>query len=203
MSRPPNDHWQDTKVAILLNHTSLLECIYVTVLPSQFLWKVARSGVFPIADVTASKKFLGTAFKFLAPNVVSLTRKRDESWSSFMEHVADDRLVLMMPEGRMRRLDGLDKDGNPMSVRGGIADILEKINGGRMLILYSSGLHHVFPPGAIFPRVFKKLSGKFESLDIDEYKKSLLESKNPSKFRKLIVADLDRRRDIWCGSLPK
>jgi hypothetical protein len=36
-------------------------------------------------------------------------------------------MVLMAPEGRMKRADGLDAHGQPMTVRGGIADILEVV----------------------------------------------------------------------------
>jgi len=201
VSEPPEGHWHQTKVGILLNHTSLFEFLYVTVLPFSFIWKIARTGVFPIADVTAEKKVMGTLLKILARNVVPLTRKRDDSWEEFMNHVSDDRLVLMMPEGRMKRLNGLDKYGNPMTVRGGVADVLEKTNGGRMLVVYSAGLHHVFPPGAVFPRFFKKISAKMESIDIDEYKASLAREAGHNKFRKLIVEDLERRRDRFCDGI--
>ena len=55
----------------------------------------------------------------------------------------------------MKRRNGLDSQGQPMTVRGGIADILEAIPSGPMLIAYSGGLHHVQAPGETLPAVFR------------------------------------------------
>jgi hypothetical protein len=48
-------------------------------------------------------------------------------------------------------------------VRGGIADILEAIPSGRMLLAYSGGLHHVQAPGEHVPRPFRTLYLNLES----------------------------------------
>ena len=66
-------------------------------------------------------------------------------------------MVIILPEGRMKRENGLDLHGNPMNVRGGIADILLAMKQGRMLIAYSGGLHHVQFPGGV-PRIFKTVA---------------------------------------------
>ena len=39
-----------------------------------------------------------------------------------------DVVVVLSPEGRMKRKNGLDKHGRPMTVRGGIGDILDRID---------------------------------------------------------------------------
>ena len=46
----------------------------------------------------------------------------------------------------MKRANGMDLEGMPMTIRGGVADLLMAIPGGRMLIAYSGGLHHVQVP---------------------------------------------------------
>ena len=41
-----------------------------------------------------------------------------------MNQIDEDAVVIILPEGRMKRATGLDKKGMPMTVRGGVADIL-------------------------------------------------------------------------------
>ena len=93
---------------------------------------------------------VGRFFRILAANVVSITRERDHTWRDVLATIDPDSMVLILPEGRMKRLNGLDSNGQPMTVRGGIADILETIERGPMLVAYSGGLHHVQAPGERF-----------------------------------------------------
>ena len=52
--------------------------------------------------------------------MMTITRKRDESWNRFLDSFDDDAVIMMTPEGRMKRPSGLDKHGDPMTVRGGV-----------------------------------------------------------------------------------
>ena len=65
-----------------------------------------------------------------------------------VERTGDDSMVLILPEGRMRRRNGLDSEGRPMTARGGVADILRAIDDGQLLMAYSGGLHHVQIPAS-------------------------------------------------------
>ena len=95
----------------------------------------------------------------------------------------------------MKRANGLDLNGNPMTVRGGIADILLAIKEGRMLLAYSGGLHHVQVPGHM-PRPFKTVRMRVENLDIGEYIRQMMAIGGPDQFKKNVMKDLDRRRDM-------
>ena len=99
----------------------------------------------------------------------------------------------------MKRANGLDKHGNPMTVRGGIADLLEAVPGGRMVIVYSGGLHHVQVPGQKFPNLFKTISLSFEFHDIDQYRNQIREATRGKEFKKAVRADLEQRRDLYCN----
>ncbi|MFK7873816.1 MAG: 1-acyl-sn-glycerol-3-phosphate acyltransferase [Oligoflexales bacterium] len=187
---------KETRVLTLLNHTSLFEPIYLCLLPNRMLWVLAKQAVVPIADVTLDRPLIGRFLKTLAPKAVRLTRKRDKTWSGFMDQVCDKAVVAIAPEGRMRRLDGLDKNGQPMTVKGGIADVIQQMSHGRMLMLYSGGLHHVYAPGQRLPRVFKKISVRMELFTISEYKNKIATA--PAEFTRAVVRDLEARRDIYC-----
>ena len=73
----------------------------------------------------------------------------------------------------MKRKNGLDKQGRKLSIRGGIADILQKKSEGKMLIIYSGGMHHIQAPGEKWPKLFQTIHTRLESTDIAEYKNSL------------------------------
>lgn len=51
-----------------------------------------------------------------------------------------DNMVIIMSEVCMMRANGLDKNGRPMTVRGGIADIVMNIPEVRMLLAYRERL---------------------------------------------------------------
>ena len=94
----------------------------------------------------------------------------------------------------MKRRSGLDKHGRPLTVRGGIADVLSRMDDGQMLIQYSGGMHHIHAPGERFPRLFKRVRIRLESLEIRQYKDSLDRAEHEA-FKTEVIRDLTARRD--------
>jgi 1-acyl-sn-glycerol-3-phosphate acyltransferase len=196
---PPTDRWRHHSLVAVLNHTSLYEALFAGVCPNHFLWRLARHGVVPIARKTADRALVGRFYGLVAQRVISITRERDETWREVLRTIDPDAMVVILPEGRMKRANGLDSEGKPMTVRGGIADILETIGEGRMLLAYSGGLHHVHTPGDRFPRLFKTIRINLEVLDIGAYRdERMAEVDNPRGFKRAVVEDLERRRDTLC-----
>ncbi len=191
----PRKAWKNIRVFAFLNHTSLLEPLFLGTLPAGFLWDAARRTAVPGADITMNRPVAGTFYKFFSPKTVSITRQRDDSWSGFLDEIESDTMIALAPEGRMMRSNGLDKHGKPMSVRGGIADILCEVKTGKMLIGYSGGLHHVNAPGERFMRFFKTLKIRYEVVDIAEYLASFQQDGPVSNkaLRKIIARDLEDR----------
>lgn len=201
----PERGWQvPYRLVAILNHTSLYEFLYAGITDPAFLWRMARHGTIPIADITLKRPLVGLFWKFVAGNIVSVSRERDATWERVMASVTDpDAMVIILPEGRMKRANGLDKFGRPLLVRGGIADLLRTIPEGKLLIAYSQGLHHIQVPGERFPRLFKPVRLRLECLDIEEYRSRLEEGLDPTDdmaFRKRVIADLTTRRDRCCTS---
>ncbi len=195
---PPEDTWEDLRLVCILNHTSLYEWLYASTVPDRFIRQLAWHGVIPVAEKTVKRPFVGLFYKMLARHVVSITRKRDDTWSEVLKRVEKTAVVLMLPEGRMKRANGLDLRGKPMDIRGGIADVIEAIPSGRMLLAYSGGLHHVQHPGETFPRLFKTLRLNFENLDLETYRNHLLQEHGEEGFRTAVRRDLEARRDRHC-----
>lgn len=194
----PPDPWHHHRIVAILNHTSLYEWLFAGGVPNEFVWRLARHGLVPIASKTAVRPLVGTFYKLVARNVVSISRERDETWTEVLRRIDPDAMVLMLPEGRMKRPNGLDADGKPLTVRGGIADVIEAVGEGRMLLAYSGGLHHVQAPGERLPRLFKKVRMNLELVDIGAYRRELLERAGPRGYRRAVVRDLERRRDESC-----
>jgi hypothetical protein len=194
----PKRAFQEIRLAALLNHTSLFEPLFLGVLPFHALWRIARRGVIPGADITLNRPFAGGFYKLIVPKAVTITRKRDESWDEFLNVVEPDSLILIAPEGRMKRPTGLDKEGKEMNVRGGIADLLCRMEAGYLLLVYSGGLHHIQVPGQRFPRLFQKVRVGFEVLDIARYKADLERLRPQLPFRTALIQDLEERRDRYC-----
>lgn len=197
----PPEPWRRIRLAAILNHTSLYEALFAGACPNHFLWRIARHGVVPIAQKTTGRALVGRFYRMVAARVVSISRERDETWSQVLREIDPDAMVVILPEGRMKRANGLDADGKPMTVRGGIADIIETMGEGRFLIAYSGGLHHVQAPGESFPRLFKTIRLRLEVVDIGEYRAARLEEGGPKGFRRAVVNDLERRRDAVCPAL--
>lgn len=180
------------RMVVLLNHTSLYEPLYVAAAPNWFLFRLARKMVAPGADKTMNRPIVGFFWKIMGPGLVSITRKRDQSWYQFLEAIENRSVIVIAPEGRMLRKTGLDSEGKPMTIKSGIAEIFEELNEGGMLIAYSGGLHHVQHPGEKLPRLFKKIKLNVEVLEISDYKKRF--SEDPKLRRKEFIQDLEDRK---------
>ncbi len=199
----PPDPWRRVRLAAILNHTSLYEALFAGACPVHFLWRLARHGVVPVAQKTTDRAVVGRFYGMVAARVVPISRERDETWSEVLRQIDPDAMVIILPEGRMKRANGLDSEGKPMTVRGGIADILETMGEGRMLIAYSGGLHHVQVPGERFPRLFKTIRLRLEAVDMATYRAARLEEGGTKGFRRAVVKDLERRRDLYCPIAPE
>ncbi|MDE2662655.1 MAG: hypothetical protein OXI39_06610 [Gemmatimonadota bacterium] len=197
--READDPWSGLRVLALLNHTSLFEPVFLAAVPNRMLWQLATHGVIPLADKTAARPILGRLFLLFAKHVVPVTREKDDTWEEVLRQVRDPEAVLIiLPEGRMMRRTGLDVEGNPMTVRGGIADILRAMPDGRLFIAYSGGLHHIQAPGERFPRPFRSAWLGAEVVDIAEYCRELGGSECAETFKVAVIEDLTRRRDAYC-----
>jgi 1-acyl-sn-glycerol-3-phosphate acyltransferase len=196
-----SDPWKtyrsdDLRVVALLNHTSLWEPIFTAVIPLRFLWFMAGRLLVPGADKTMQRPIVGTFYRLLTPATVSISRKRDGTWEGFLARIAPKTIVLLAPEGRMKRPNGLDSKGQPMTVRGGIADILQAIPKGTMVLCYSGGLHHIQAPGEFFPRLFKRARIRLEPIDIETYRQGFQGSDIPLKLA--VARDLEQRMQRNC-----
>ncbi len=184
------------RLVVFLNHTSLFEPLFLAEVPYFFLWLMAGKLLVPGADKTLKRPLVGTFYKLLTPATIPISRKRDATWESFLSLIGDDTIVCLAAEGRMKRKNGLDSRGEPMSVRGGVADILNALPSGSMLICYSGGLHHIQAPGEKWPRVFKTAKIAYELVDIPTYKNTLSQKDEP--FKIAVVRDLERRMAQNC-----
>jgi 1-acyl-sn-glycerol-3-phosphate acyltransferase len=193
----PNDDknidWNQVRMIVLLNHTSLLEPLYLGFLPIRLLWRLSKKMVAPGADKTLNRPIVGFFYKVFSPGMVAITRKRDDSWKQFMEAIAEDSLIVIIPEGRMKRKNGLDLNGNKMTVKSGIAEVLEGLHSGNMILAYSGGLHHVHVPGEKGYHFFKTLKMNLELLDIADYKNIFPNPIGSEEWRKSVIADLQHR----------
>lgn len=200
----PPDRWRHIRLVAILNHTSLYEPILAGGVPFSFVWRIARHGVVPAADKTMNRPIVGRFYRLVARHVVSITRRADQTWATVLEHLHDpDSMMIILPEGRMKRRNGLDSKGQPMTVRGGIADILLAIPDGRFLFAYSGGLHHIQAPGEAVPRLFRTVRMSLEAIDIAPYREAMLAVGGPDGFKAAVIADLERRRDLHCGPLEE
>jgi 1-acyl-sn-glycerol-3-phosphate acyltransferase len=193
----PDDYAAGTRIIALLNHTSLYEPLVAGYAPLNLLWKFARHGVLPIAEKTMKRR-IGIFFSMLVRHPVVVTRKRDRTWHNVLNRVDSKAIVIILPEGRMMRANGLDSEGREMTVRGGIADILDALPDGRMLAVYSGGLHHIQVPGELLPTPFKTIRCRLEMIDILTYKEDLQRDYPELNFTGAVIADLTRRRDTYC-----
>lgn len=196
--QPPADPWRNLRLVAFLNHTSLYEPLFVGGFPNEFIKRIAFKGLMPVADKATRRPLMGCFFRMVAKNVVAVTRKNDHTWDRVLSTMNPDTMVVIMPEGRMMRANGLDKHGRPMTVRGGIADIVRSIPEGRMLMTYSTGLHHVQTPGQRIPKIFKTLRMRLETVDIATYRNQLMDKYGPGGFKKALARNLEDRRNRYC-----
>lgn len=190
--------WKRLRLVAIVNHTSLYEWLYASAVPDRFIRQLAWHGVVPVAEKTVQRPFIGWFYRMIARHVVSITRKRDHTWSQVLGRIEKEALVVMLPEGRMKRATGLDLYGRPMTMRGGIADVIQAIPEGRMLIAYSGGLHHVQHPGQTFPKLFKTIRLNLEVIEIPAYRERLLAEHGEDGFREAVKQDLQRRKELYC-----
>lgn len=202
LNQVPKKPWnKDIRLAVFLNHTSLYEPLFLQIMPYKYLWHIAGHANVPAADITLKRPIVGLFWKLMIPNIVPVTRKSDSSWSRYVDSINHDDVVLIAPEGRMKRPNGLDKYGKKMTVRGGVADIIMSMDDGVMLVCLSGGLHHVQAPGQHFPKLFKPISMNMYYLDIKKYKAQF-----PADFREqklAIVQDLQNRLENDCPKKNK
>ncbi|HEX2164659.1 MAG TPA: hypothetical protein VHM02_11980 [Thermoanaerobaculia bacterium] len=191
---PAGDRWKGIRLVVILNHTSLYEWVFAGLPPARFLAKLARHGVVPVAAKTLERRWVGKFFGLVAAHVVPLTRHRDETWQTLLAKVDDRKaMVIILPEGKMMRRNGFDGEGKPMSVRGGVADLLLAIPEGRLLFAYSGGLHHVQAPGDRWPGLFRTVRMDFEVVDLASYRDHLLAHAGRQGFRDAVIADMEER----------
>ncbi len=193
----PENYAKGTKMIAILNHTSLYEPLIAGYAQYRLLWKFARHGVLPVAEKTM-KRHIGLFFRLLVRYPIVVTRQRDQTWYNVLAKADSKAITIILPEGRMKRANGLDSEGREMTVRGGIADIIEALPDGRILVVYSGGLHHIQVPGELLPTPFKTIRCRMEMIDIPTYKEDLQRDYPDLKFRNAVVADLTRRRDEYC-----
>ena len=186
--------WNDVSLILILNHTSLFEFVYGVSLPFSFLNELSKRLIIPVADSTMKSPIGNFVFSNLAPKTIGLTRRRDESWQRFLDSIDSNDICIFMPEGRMKRLDGLDKSGKPMTMKKGVVDLLGKYRGKKMVIVYSSGLHHVLAPGQRIPKIFQPIFAKTELMDVSSY----LEQFSNEDLYEAIPKDLEKRRNRFC-----
>lgn len=186
------DPWQGLKIIVFLNHTSLFEPLFLGAAPWRMLWRIAGRIIAPGADVTLDRPVAGWFLKFIMPKMLPISRERDDTWNKFLDAIEPGSVVIIAPEGRMRRANGLDKNGNAMSIRGGVADILEMLPDGDMVILYSGGLHHVQVPGQGLPKLFKRIRMQCEKLNIASYVEHMKQMPDVP-FKKAVVKDMEAR----------
>jgi hypothetical protein len=167
VGKVPENPWANLRIIAVLHHTSLYEPLFAAVLPNRLLWRMARNAVVPIASKTMDRKGAGLMFRFVGRRVISISRKRDLSWEQVLRYCCGPKsLTIIFPEGRMMRRTGLDSEGQPMTVKSGVAELVAAIDSGNLLLAYSGGLHHVAAPGDRFPRLFQEVSLRLEVVDI-------------------------------------
>ena len=93
----------------------------------------------------------------------------------------------------MKRKNGLDLEGNKMTVRGGVADLLARLDKGQMILAYSGGLHHVQVPGEGLPKLFKTLKLNIEAFEISNYKQMFSSELSSTAWKKQVLDDLQHR----------
>lgn len=191
------EDWKNIRMGIFLNHTSLMEFIFVGAGTWGFLWQAAGRLAIPAADTTMQRPIIGPLISLFSPKIVPISRKRDETWEEFKSGIDDQDMVFILPEGRMMRGTGLDKNGKPMSVKAGVADLLKLLGNGGLVIAYSGGLHHIQIPDTGMPKLFKTARIRLERLEIEDYIREI-ENQEGEDFKAKVIADLEARMKKYC-----
>ncbi len=74
----PKADFENIRLVVLLNHTSLYEPIFLQAAPFSFVWQLAKKMVAPGADKTLNRPIVGFFWKLMGPGFISITRKRDK-----------------------------------------------------------------------------------------------------------------------------
>ena len=185
--------WSRIKLVAWINHTSLFDILLICIFPYRYLWEGAEHCMTPIAEKTIQRPFVGLIFRNLTHQKSFVSQKRDDTWLNFVKSIKESSIVALFPEGRMKRKNGLDKNGNELSIKGGIADVLQKKKTGNMLIVYSGGMHHIQTPGDRFPKIFKKIKIRLEMANIEKYKQCHNKGDH-ELFKNEVIKDLTKRR---------
>jgi hypothetical protein len=185
--------WKDVRLIVFLNHTSLFEVLYIGFLPVSFLRILSKRMVAPGATKTLDRPIVGIFFKLFSPGMTPITRKRDDSWQQFLESIYEDSIIMIAPEGRMKRKNGLDLEGKKMTVKPGVVEILSGLDKGQMVFAYSGGLHHVQVPGEGFPHIFKTLKLNLDVYDIQAYKGCFMAAAGSHEWKKQVIDDMQHR----------
>ncbi|MBL4942220.1 MAG: 1-acyl-sn-glycerol-3-phosphate acyltransferase [Colwellia sp.] len=192
LSSATKQQWREVNFIIFLNHTSLFETLFIRIAPFSFLWRLANHLIVPGADVTFDRPIVGKIMHLLIPGCIPISRKKDDTWQYFLSQVNDDKITAILPEGRMKRRNGLDKEGKTMTVRSGFVDILQKLNHGKILFLYSGGLHHIQAPGDKLPKIFKTINVNLEMVDLVTYKQQFNTVDNDI-FKSQVMTDVGNK----------
>lgn len=195
-------NWNNIRLIIFLNHTSLFEIVYVGFLPVSFLRTLSKRMVAPVADKTLQRPFVGTILRLFNPGMCSITRKRDDSWKQFVEGIYDDSVIVIAAEGRMKRRTGLDSHGKKMTVKPGVVDILAGLDKGQLILAYSGGLHHIQAPGEGFPKLFKTIKMDIEVFEIEDYKNLFDAPHDSQTWKKMVLDDLQHRLETKPPTFP-
>lgn len=185
--------WNRVKLIVFLNHTSLFEPVFLGFLPISFLWQLSRRMVAPGADKTLNRPLVGFLYKLFSPGMVSITRKRDNTWDQFLDSINKDSIIIVLPEGRMKRKNGLDLEGHKMTVKPGVVDVLKGLSEGQLLIACSGGLHHIQVPGEGLPKVFKTIKMNIDAFEMNEYKFMFTATSGSVEWKGQVLEDLQHR----------
>lgn len=200
MEKKNSNPYQYAKLVALLNHTSLFEPLYLQGLSFSYLWYIAHHAIVPGADITLNRPLVGRFWKLMLPQIASVSRKQDETWENYLRQIGPDSLILIAPEGRMKRENGLDKFGKKMTIKPGIVDCIEALSEGSMILAFSAGLHHVQKPGQKLPKIFKTIKMHLYEIDLTEYK-SQFNHLSMRERKVKITADLQARLEKDCPQL--
>lgn len=192
----PEQPWDHVRLMVLLNHTSLYEPLFLQGVSFSFLWKLTRHMSVPGADTTLKRPIVGFFWKMMMPNISAVSRKSDNTWSTYLESIKENSIVMIAPEGRMKRPNGLDKFGKPMTVKPGITDIILAIPEGGMILCLSGGLHHIQKPGEHFPRLFKTIRMNLIYMDLKEYRAKF--TGTPLEKKHAMTKDLQKYLESSC-----
>lgn len=163
--------FQDMKALFLMNHTSYADHMIFVLVPINVIYKMFWNARIAVAQHQV-KNFKGL-LQYLENNIVPLSRQRDDSWNNYLSNANAKSIFVMYPEGTRMSPEGLDKNGKKVRVKGGVADILELLPDGDIVILYLDGFYEILGAGMKFPKLFKKVRVTAEVVDIAALKHEL------------------------------